>query len=146
MKERGTAILNLPYPDPAWSRSCCNTPPNHNHHLKSSKHKHNQPKTIVKAYIHPTSHTSSNTRGYRSGWRCWCRLLGSSGSVDIDMASTASLTLKRSGSRSTSGRRGPSMSSSKSRSSSKSESRHRSKAEKRPSPSRSGGSEGEFKD
>ena len=140
MKERGRAISNLLYPDPVLSRSCRNTPPNHNHQLKSSKHKHNQPKTIVQAYIHPTSHTSSNTSGYRSGWRCWCRLLGGSGSVDIDMASTASLTLRRSGSRSTSGRRGPLRSGSKSRSRSNSKSRHRPQVEgKRPSPSRSGG-------
>jgi len=56
---------------------------------------------------------------FRDGWRCWCRLLGLSGGVNIDMASTASLSLRRS----TSGSRGHSRSGSKSRSSSKSESR-----------------------
>jgi len=122
VEERGRAVSNLLYLDPVLRRSCRNTPPNHHHHLKSSKHKHSQQKTIVQAYIHPTSHTSFNTSGYRSGWRCWCRLLGGSGSVDIDMASTASLTLRRSGSRSNS------------------KSRHRPQVEgKRPSPSRSGG-------
>ena len=56
----------------------------------------NRRRTYRHIYILPRS--SSNT----SGCRCWYRLLGLSGGVDIDMASTTSLSLK-SGSVSTRG-------------------------------------------
>ena len=107
------------YLDLALSRSCRITPPNHNH---------NQPKMDLQTQIDPYFPLILQHERLQKRLQMLVPLLGS---ADIDMACRTSLSLRRSGLRSTSGSRGPSRSGLKSRS------RHGFKAEKEKSPSSS---------